>query len=202
MVKGFGQNLPRFITGLAAVLLSLYVLLERGANLSILFASSFLLLICIIDTFYSRIPNILTFGLTAIGILLNYATSDLAGIAFSLSGLSVGLLLFLIPYLMQGMGAGDVKALAALGALLGPAAIFQVFLYTALFGGLLAGLHYALAHNLRKKFQAGISNLHGFFISRDLSFIKPNPQSESLRFPYASAIAFGFFSYLGWGNIL
>ncbi|MBW2186737.1 MAG: prepilin peptidase [Deltaproteobacteria bacterium] len=43
-----------------------------------------------------------------------------SGFTTSVAGLVTGLLLLIIPYLMGGMGAGDVKALAALGALLGP----------------------------------------------------------------------------------
>ena len=52
---------------------------------------------------------------------------------------------------MGGTGAGDVKALAALGAVLGSGAVFQVFLYTAVIGGVLAIFHYALNHDLKKK---------------------------------------------------
>ena len=42
-----------------------------------------------------------------------------AGLWTALLGLLAGFVLLLIPYLLGGMGAGDVKALAALGALLG-----------------------------------------------------------------------------------
>jgi len=56
----------------------------------------------------------------------------------SLAGLAVGLALFLPFFLLGGMGAGDVKLLAALGAWLGPGQVFWLAIYASLFGGVLA----------------------------------------------------------------
>ena len=39
------------------------------------------------------------------------------GFLFSGKGLLVGFLILLIPYLLGGMGAGDVKLMAAIGAI-------------------------------------------------------------------------------------
>jgi len=56
----------------------------------------------------------------------------------SLAGFVLGMTLMLPGYLFGATGAGDVKLFAALGALLGPAAIATAFFYTALAGGVLA----------------------------------------------------------------
>ena len=40
--------------------------------------------------------------------------------------------------LLGGMGAGDVKLMAAVGSILGPTDVFTAFLYSALIGGLYA----------------------------------------------------------------
>ena len=74
---------------------------------------------CATDLRTSRIPNLLTFSAAAAG-LAWHAFGGWAPLASALGGLALGLLLFLPIYLLRGMGAGDVKLLAALGAWLGP----------------------------------------------------------------------------------
>ncbi len=85
-----------------------------------------------------RIPNYLTFGSALAGLGVQVWLHGWAGLAAGGLGLALGLGLLLIPYLMGGMGAGDVKALAALGAWLGPSQTFFLFIYMGLAGGLLA----------------------------------------------------------------
>ena len=65
-------------------------------------------------------------------------TSGFEGFLFSGKGFLVGLGLLMIPYLLGGMGAGDVKLMAAIGALMGTSFVFYSFIYTALIGGLIA----------------------------------------------------------------
>jgi len=202
MARWAKKNLPRYATGSLAAALSLYFVYEGRADLTILAASIFFLLICIVDTVYSRIPNLacLLFLLTGLGHHLFSAGAS--GLLFSALGILTGFSLLFLPYLMGGMGAGDVKALAALGALLGPGAIFQVFLYTGLIGGLLALFHYALTYNLKEKCLEWIQAIKAFAYTRSFNSLKPAGRAEQLRFPYAAAIAFGFFAYVNWGGLL
>ena len=88
----------------------------------------------------SRIPNWLTFPSMGFGLLMHIWIGGLQGAIFTLSGLGAGLGLFLILYVFGSIGAGDVKLMAAVGAIVGP--------YGALSSGLLAilvGGVYALA---------------------------------------------------------
>lgn len=55
-----------------------------------------------------------------------------------LAGMATGLALFLPLYLMQGMGGGDVKLMATVGAFAGPALAFQIGLATCIAGGALS----------------------------------------------------------------
>ena len=192
------KNIPRLVSGLTAMLLAAYFLFH-GGSLPVFLASSFLLLICLTDTLHSRIPNLFTLGLTLVGLTYNLAVAGLAGLTTSVSGLAAGLALLLIPYLMGGMGAGDVKALAALGALLGPQAILIVFAYTGLVGGVMAIVHYLFNRDLVSKCLAGLRALRLFFYTRKFSDITPSRNGEQLRFPYAAAIAFGYFAFITWG---
>ena len=50
----------------------------------------------------------------------------------------LGFACLILPYLWGGMGAGDVKALAALGAWLGPKLTVFLFCYMGIAGGIIA----------------------------------------------------------------
>jgi len=191
----------RYVTGLTAMALALVLIHRHHANVFILTASCYLFLICATDTLYSKVPNILTLALILTGLLSNLVTSGLPGIALSLSGFATGLLLLLIPFLLGGMGAGDVKALAAMGALLGPGKTFQIFLYMGLIGGLLGLLFHLTNPDTRVQLSHYISSLKNAYLTRDLkSFSRPVHRTSN-RFPYATAIAFGFFAQTFWGSL-
>ena len=85
-----------------------------------------------------RIPNWLTlFGVCA-GLSLNWYISGLPGILTSLEGMGLGFGAYFVLYCLHAMGAGDVKLMAAVGAIIGPGNWFAVFIATAIAGGVLA----------------------------------------------------------------
>jgi prepilin peptidase CpaA len=71
---------------------------------------------CVTDLRTRRIPNALTFSAAATAVVFHGIDAGLAGIGHSLAGLAVGLALFLPLFALRGLGGGDVKLLAALGA--------------------------------------------------------------------------------------
>jgi prepilin peptidase CpaA len=197
------QYVPRYLIGLSAMTIAAYFMYTSWSQtFTIFFGSSFLFLICVTDTFYTKIPNLANLVLMMAAMAFHCHSAGFSGFLFALEGLLLGLALLLVPYLLGGMGAGDVKALAALGALLGPGEIFQVFLYASIVGGILALLYYVLAFtfNLRKKWAAVWMALKTFLYSKDPRCLRPALTGEQLRFPYAAAIAFGFFVHIGWGG--
>jgi len=197
-------QIPRQLTGLAAMTLLVWFAvscLNDERAVLILLASAFLVLICITDTLQTRIPNLLTLTLALAGTGYQVGMAGTAGLASATLGLLTGFVLLVGPYLLGGMGAGDVKALAALGTLLGPFGTFQVFLYMGLAGGVLALLHYLLSSNLRESAAAWVNGFKTLLYTgspRNLLSRK----SEPLRFPYAAAIAFGFFAFEYWGRLV
>ncbi len=92
----------------------------------------------ITDILYSRVPNWLTLPVTVLALCLHFADAGTHGLLFSAAGWLAGLALLLPFYALGGSGAGDVKLLAAVGALSGTSRLFSIFLYTALFGGVYA----------------------------------------------------------------
>ena len=84
-----------------------------------------------------RIPNYLTFGGALAGLGFQLGFYGLGGLLDGLAGLALGLVVLMLPYLLGGMGAGDVKAAAALGAWLGLERALLLFIYMAMSGGLI-----------------------------------------------------------------
>lgn len=84
-----------------------------------------------------RIPNWLTLTGTILGLIGHAWLGGWPGLIGSLEGIGIAGLL-LLPYAVRGLGAGDVKLLAAVGALMGPAFLLWTLLGTILAGGLLA----------------------------------------------------------------
>ncbi len=97
-----------------------------------------LIISSITDLFHRRIPNAVT-GLTVVLALLAYCLiGGWDGFLFSLSGLALGFSAFLLPYLMGGMGAGDVKLMSGVGAVLGFHHTLISLLFIAIAGGMMA----------------------------------------------------------------
>jgi len=85
-----------------------------------------------------RVPNWLTVSAMVMGLSGHVVNNGLAGMIFSLEGLGLGLMLFLVFYVIGGMGAGDVKLLAAVGSFIGPEAVLSAGIMAMLLGGLYA----------------------------------------------------------------
>src|SRR5271167_4765791 len=98
-------------------------------------------LVCIagvIDIRHRRIPNWLTLSGACAGFALQAITTGFAGLKFATAGMFLGFGAYLVLYCLRAMGAGDVKLMAAVGAIVGPAGWISVFVATALAGGVLA----------------------------------------------------------------
>ena len=85
-----------------------------------------------------RIPNWLTGGALALGLLGGFWLGGPSGGLSALGGAALGLLILLPFYAVRGMGAGDVKLLAAVGALLGYQTLLPIAFYGAMAGGVLS----------------------------------------------------------------
>ncbi len=73
------------------------------------------------DIRYRRIPNALSLAGACAGLCVNIALYGRAGAVRAAAGLALAFAIYLLLYLAHAMGAGDVKLMAALGAIAGPA---------------------------------------------------------------------------------
>ena len=155
-------------------------------------AAALVLFACIPDLRTRRIPNALTLGAAAVAIAFHLATNGLSGLATSAGGWLLGAALFFPMFALRGMGAGDVKLLAAVGAWLGPGQVIWVALITSVAGGVL-GLLVSVFHGYLRT--AG-TNMFALLMHWRVTGIRPVEQvtlsgSRGPRLAYALPIAFG-----------
>jgi prepilin peptidase CpaA len=125
-----------------------------------------------------RIPNWLVLPFLPLGIAVSGWFGGWHGVLQSLEGAGLGILIFGILYLKFGMGAGDVKLCAAIGAWIGPSQFLMAAVLTALAGGLVI-LLWAIARSLLR--------LLGWRNREQTSF----RGLMETKMPYAPAIAIG-----------
>jgi prepilin peptidase CpaA len=91
-----------------------------------------------VDYAQRRVPNWLNAALALAGLTAQSLYFGGGGLGWGLLGLLTGFGLLIVPWLMHGMGAGDVKLMAAIGCWLGPWWTFWSFAVGAIIGGVVA----------------------------------------------------------------
>lgn len=139
-----------------------------------------------------RIPNWLVFPFLLAGIVVSGAHHGWSGIGHSLAGIALGGLLFGVLCWLGGMGMGDVKLCAAIGAWIGPAQLLLALVITGMAGGVIA-LCWAVAGGFLGELFQGTGDLLFGFGKRGLrphpELVLANPLTRKM--PYAPAIAIG-----------
>ncbi|MBM3763736.1 MAG: prepilin peptidase [Acidobacteria bacterium] len=105
-------------------------------------------------------------------------------------GAAAGFSVFLVFFLLGGMGGGDVKLMAGFGALLGPGRLLEAAILTAGIGGIIALLVLAKRYLVRfwRKFKNSGGNSTDKHSGEGL---EPASQTEDNYIPYAPAITLG-----------
>ncbi len=117
-----------------------------------------------------------------VGLALNAWWGGFTGLLLAVAGLLLGAALFFIPVAAGGRGAGDLKLLAALGALGGPIFVFWCALFTSMIGGVL-GVAVLL---LKRRFLEVAGGM-----AVDVYTGQAPRMTSNIRLPYAVPIALG-----------
>ncbi|MGA2269163.1 MAG: A24 family peptidase [Bryobacteraceae bacterium] len=153
------------------------------------------------DVRYRRIPNWLTLGGVVVGVTLNkFLDTGRPGMfVSSLLGLAIAFGLYFVLYALRAMGAGDVKLMAAVGAIVGWPNWFGVFVVTAIIGGAMALILAAARGRLKRTFwNVGfiLSELKrgrpAYLGKEELDVKSP----KALGLPHGAVIAVGTIFYL------
>jgi prepilin peptidase CpaA len=177
---------PPSLSGTAQILLGILTLVAAG-----------------FDIRYRRIPNWLVLAGIVTGAAWNLYASGWSGLGHAATGLGLGFALYFPLYLLRARGAGDVKLLAAVGAIVGPGNCFWVFLLTAILGGVIAMIVLVLHKRVGHTF------FNMSFIMSDLTKLRaPYKSSDELdvttakgmRLPHGAMIAVGTAAFIAMAD--
>jgi prepilin peptidase CpaA len=151
------------------------------------------------DVRYRRIPNWLSVCGVVLGIGLNASVyGGLPGVAFALKGMALGFSIYFVLYALHAMGAGDVKLMAAVGALVGWQDWVGVFFAASILGGILALIVVVRRGRVRRTFRnvafilSQMMRLRPAHLAREELDVR-SPQAVSLPHGAVIAVAILFF---------
>lgn len=151
------------------------------------------------DVHSRRIPNVVTGTGFIAALVLHAAAAGASGVADALGGASIGFGVTLLFFLAGGMGAGDVKLMGAIGALVGWHEIGTVLLSAALWGALFA----VIVAQRRGRLREVVANTLTLTEHHRTQGLVPHPRlhlrSEGgLRIPFAIPTALGCLTTIIW----
>jgi prepilin peptidase CpaA len=194
-----------FFVGNWHIVLSEGALVEQIPREIAWIVSLILIEAAIIDGRSLKVPNWLTYHFLMAGLAFALGTGGTEKFWWSAAGALVGLMTLLPLYAIGGMGAGDVKLMAGLGAWIGPWIVLQAFVMSAIAGGGIALLMMAYTGELGKHL------MMTEVIGREILILRnPNMLAERaaerkpgmLLLPYGIPIAIGSIALFGWARFL
>lgn len=158
-----------------------------------------------IDGRQLRVPNWLTFPMVFAGLAFSTWSGGWSGLGDGLLGMIVGLACLLPLYSIGGMGAGDVKLMAGIGAWLGATVVFHAFIVSVFVGAAMA----LCMVFYRKAFAKHYANFVLIFTEvmqvrnpSELSKIAAARKSSMLLLPYGIPICIGSIAYFVYSNMI
>jgi len=164
-----------------------------------------LILAAVIDGFELKVPNWVTFPFIISGWIYSTAAFGFEGLGWSLLGTVVGLALLLPLYAIGGMGAGDVKLLAGVGAWIYGLHTVYAFAATAIVGAVLAVAMVLVRRGWKKHAAQFMVILNEILVIRNpeqLAAIAAERKPTMLLLPYGIPIAIGTIAYFLWTGML
>ena len=150
------------------------------------------------DLRWRRIPNWLTYPAAPLAIALHAIAGGWPEAKVSLEGFGIAFAVFLVFFLLRGLGGGDLKLAAALGALVGVHHLADVIIAVLLINALLAIVLIIAKRRIWRTLR-NIGRLIAAFFrlhlpAKDLTIDNP----EAIKVPFGVAAAIGVLLYVGW----
>lgn len=169
------------------------------------FVTLALIVAAVIDGIQLKVPNWLTFPFIISGWIYSCVYFGWEGIGWSLLGTFVGLGLLLPAYAIGGMGAGDVKLLAGVGAWMYGTHTFYAFAVSVIVGAIMAILMVAYRGAWKKhtiQFRMILEEILTIRDPNQLAAIAAERKSTMFLLPYGIPIAIGSIAYFAWAGLL
>jgi prepilin peptidase CpaA len=158
-----------------------------------------------IDGYKLKVPNWITFPMILSGWIVSATLLGWEGLGWSLVGTLVGLALLMPAYAIGGMGAGDVKLLAGVGAWVGGTITLYAFCVSAIIGGIIAVamvLYRRAWHKHYAQFFAIWTEMVTIRDPEKLTTIAAERKSTMMLLPYGIPIAIGTIAYFAYAGML
>jgi prepilin peptidase CpaA len=158
-----------------------------------------------------RVPNWITFPMVLSGLIYSTAmgyfssAGALQGLCDGLLGMCVGLATLLPLYAVGGMGAGDVKLMAGIGAWLGATVTWNAFLVSAVVGGIMALIMVVKRRAWDKHYGNAmliLAEVVNVKDPRELSKIAAARKPHMLLLPYGIPICIGSIAYFFYAGMI
>jgi prepilin peptidase CpaA len=152
-----------------------------------------------VDVWTFKVHNVVTLPLLLSGLAYHSFQDGLAGLGFSLAGAGFGFAALVIFYAVGGIGAGDVKLMAGMGAWLGAAMTVQVVLVAGLATGIYAlvlllfagGAQYLLTNLAILVFRVRAVAIHFSGEERVEDVVRQTDSRRRRLIPFAAMVAVG-----------
>lgn len=173
------------------------------SNWHIWTVSIVLVVAAVIDGWKLKVPNWITFPMILTGWAYSYASGGWPGLGWSLLATFFGLALLYGIYMIGGMGAGDVKLLAGIGAWVHAEHTWNIFAATAIVGGIMALCMVAYTGAWRKHYAQFRMLISEFVEVRDPEALFQRAAERKPRMfllPYGipmTVAALGYFAFNG-----
>ncbi|MCA9212331.1 MAG: prepilin peptidase [Planctomycetales bacterium] len=170
-----------------------------------------LILAAVIDGFELKVPNWITFPMIIAGWVYSVAFAETLeltwyqGLGYSLLGTAVGLALLLPAYAIGGMGAGDVKLLAGVGAWMHSTHTAYAFAASAVIGAVMAIVMVLLRRGWGKhygQFWMIFQEILTVKNPEKLAEIAAERKPTMMLLPYGIPIAIGTIGYFVYNDML
>lgn len=170
-----------------------------------------LIVAAVIDGIQLKVPNWLTYPMIIAGWVFSAMAYGMAGegwyagLGWSLAGTAVGLSLLLPAYAIGGMGAGDVKLMAGIGAWVHCWITFYAFCLSAIIGAIIAIVMVVASGKTQKhkgQFMYIVNEIMTVKNPETLATIAAERKSSMMLLPYGIPICIGTISYFAWTGLL
>jgi prepilin peptidase CpaA len=158
-----------------------------------------------IDGRQLRVPNWMTYPLVFSGLIYGACTGGWEGLGHSAVGMLVGLACLLPLYSVGGMGAGDVKLMAGMGAWVGASTTWYAFCVSVVVGAVMAVIMAWRRGKLQHHSLNFLMIWHEWTSIRDprkLAAIAAERKPSMLLLPYGIPICIGSIAYFVYAGLI
>jgi len=164
-----------------------------------------LIVAAVIDGFELRVPNLITYPFIVSGWAYSLYAFGWEGLLWSLAATALGMSVLLLFYAIGGMGAGDVKLMAGVGAWISFSNTYYCILGFAIVGALMAIGMILLSGKWKHHYHQFWVIFHEITVIRDpekLSEIAAQRKPTMMLLPYGIPIAIATIGYFLWTGML